>query len=97
MIVFVLPRKEKIDDFTIENLFSGEASIYHKDCGGGKVKLKYDRRDSNDNCVYEATCSRYSYKGRFILSREDRADICNTAIDGQERKCEYFIAHREKS
>lgn len=82
MITFMLPRKEKTDEFTVAELL-GESEIYHSRCGGGKVEISKLPVVLHSWTLH---CSRCDYQCNFELDNRGRAEICQAAIDGEERK-----------
>jgi hypothetical protein len=82
MITYMLPRKEKTDEFTVSELLE-ESEIYHSRCGGGKIVISKLPVIQNSWTLH---CSRCDYQYDFELDDRGRADICKAAIDGEERK-----------
>ncbi len=82
MITFMLPRKEKTDEFTVSELFE-ESEIYHSRCGGGQIEIHKLPVILHS---WSLNCSRCDYQYNFELNDNGRAEICKTAIDGEERK-----------
>jgi hypothetical protein len=82
MITFMLPRKEGTDEFTISELLE-ESEIYHSRCGHAKVEIRKIPVILHRWILH---CSRCDYQYAFELDVKGRADICKTAIDGEERK-----------
>ena len=82
MITFMLPRKEKADEFTVSELLE-ESEIYHSRCGHAKVEI---RKIPVTQHSWTLHCLRCDYKYDFELDDRGRAEICKTAIDGEERK-----------
>ncbi len=82
MITFMLPRRDKTDEFTISELLE-EAEIYHSRCGNTKVEIRKTPVIQHNWTLH---CLRCEYQDDFELDARGRADICKTAIDGEERK-----------
>ena len=82
MITFMLPRKERTDEFTISELLE-ESDIHHSRCGHAKVEIKKIPVIQHGWTLH---CSRCEYRYDFELDARGRADICKTSIDGEERK-----------
>jgi len=82
MITFMLPRKEKTDEFTVSELLE-EAEIYHSRCGDAKVEI---RKTPVILHGWTLHCSRCDFQYDFELDDTARADICKAALDGEERK-----------
>jgi len=82
MITFMLPRKQKADEFTVSELLE-ESEIYHSKCGHAKVEI---RKIPVIQHSWTLHCLRCDYTYDFELDDIGRAEICKTAIDGEERK-----------
>ncbi len=82
MITYMLPRKERTDEFTISGLLE-ESEIYNSRCGGGKIVIS---KLPGIQHGWTLHCSRCDYQYDFELDARGRADICKAAIDGEERK-----------
>ena len=82
MITFMVPRKQEVDEFTVSELLE-EAEIYHSKCGNAKVEI---RKIPVIQHSWSLHCLRCDYTNDFELDDRGRADICKTAIDGEERK-----------
>ena len=82
MFIFILPRREKTDEFTISELLE-ESKIYHDRCGGGKVDISKPSVYPHNWTLH---CSRCDYQYEIELDARGRADICKAAFDGEERK-----------
>lgn len=82
MITFMLPRREKAEEFTISELLE-ESEIYHSRCGDAKLEIS-----KLPVIIHGWTlrCSRCEYQYDFELDDRARANICRTAIDGVEIK-----------
>jgi len=82
MITFMLPTKEKTDEFTISELLE-ESEIYHSKCGNAKVEIRKIPATLHSWTLH---CLRCYYQYDFELDDRGRADICKTAIDREGRK-----------
>jgi len=78
----MITRKEKTDEFTVSELLE-ESEIYHSRCGDAKLEIS-----KLPTLLHSWTlhCSRCDFQYDFELDDAARANICKTAIDGEERK-----------